>query len=70
MTRPDNDELKRLGSDLGYWEMEAGRLNEGQKLASEFSEVEWGFLKRALSQSIALLSEIEGLKAELEERKK
>lgn len=61
MTAVDHAEL---GSDLGYWEMEAGRLHEGRKLASEFSEVEWGFLKRALTQSLALLSEIEGLKAE------
>lgn len=66
MTAADHAEL---GSDLGYWEMEAGRLHEGRKLASEFSEVEWGFLKRALTQSLALLSEIEGLKAERAEAK-
>ena len=61
MTAVDHAELL---SDLGYWESEARRLSGGQKLASEFTDVEWGYLKRSLSHSVALLSEIEGLKAE------
>lgn len=41
---------------LGFWEMEIGRLADGAKGAEEFSAVEWGDLKRVLTQCLAALS--------------
>ena len=41
---------------LGFWEMEIGRLADGAKGADEFSAVEWGDLKRVLTQCLAALS--------------
>lgn len=45
-----------LGSDLGYWEMEIGRVMRDQKGAGEFSTAEWGNLYSALGRAIAALS--------------